>query len=350
LNSEEGFLFQYLLSDEFLFRGNVWLFPELTRKFVAGYGGQLPSSSLRHALLALAITSLPLAPLENKLEDYKSVTCRELIKKDYETVDDADLLATNILWWITEDLDQRVLHTKGALSILTALTSNTTRPNTLQTVFRLFRPLFEDSLHLTAIGPGRPISHQMIPTCATSFRDRVECYYELSVVDTNVLYYENTQLIHLFSIYLSMLEYLELSLQRTKNGVTGCDASLESSIVGIKDMLKWNEYRRVCEIYDALGCGAIGMEETNPEAIITCILDLSVRFQLTLFDSTSIFQALQTSESIDAASKLIAFIQLLESERYFSDTQLNGLQMFRYLGGLALSHSTGNYVSKIRCC
>jgi hypothetical protein len=345
LNSEDGYLLQYIISDEFLALQSVGFLRKLTEKFFAGFGGQLPSCSLRHALLALAVRYLPSASLENKLEDYKSMTYRELIRKDYDTVDDVDLLATFILLWIAEDPDLEDLHAKGVRSILAALTSNTARPSTLQTVFSLFRPLYVDTLYI--IFPRDAlISHQMIPSYAMSFRDRVECYSEIVDQEDKEVCIK-AQFLHLFTIYVSMLKYLELSFQRTKNGLVGCDTSMESGISGIKATLKWAEYAILCEIYDtALGGVDINMEEIHPCVVAACILDLSVRFQLTLFDSISISQALQTLESIAAASKLVSFIERLESEWYFAD--MRGLQLFRFLGGLALSQSTGNDVSTVR--
>src|SRR6202035_4791764 len=186
----------------------------------AGFGGQLPSSSLRHALLALAVRYLPSAPLENKLEDYKSMTHRELIRKDYDTLDDTDLLATYILHWIADDPDVEALHANGMRSILTALTSHTPRPSTQQTAFSRFRPLYVDTVYIDLLG-NSPISHQMIPSYAMSFRDRVECYSEIVDLDDKEVCI-TTQFIHFVTLYVPMLKYLELSLQRTKNGVVGC--------------------------------------------------------------------------------------------------------------------------------
>jgi hypothetical protein len=273
------------------------------------------------------------------------MTHRELIRKDHDTVDDTDLLATYILFWIAEDADVEALHANGMRSILAALNSHTPQPSTQRTVFSLFRPLYVDTLYINLPG-NYPISHQMIPSYAMSFRDRVECYSEISDQDDKEVCI-TAQFLHFVTIYVTMLKYLELSLQRTKNGVVGCDISMESGMSEIKATLEWGEYAILCEIYDSALDGVdINMEEIPPYVIFTCILDLSVRFQLTLCDSTSIFQALQAPESIAAASKLVSFIELLESEQYFSDTR--DLQVFRFLGGLALSQSPGNDVSTLR--
>src|SRR5271156_5816444 len=120
MGSEDGLLFRYSCSDEYQKVG-YYHFSRLVRKFVAGYGGILPSIPLRHAIIALAASSLPPSQFEVKKLEHMQWAIAGLAKKPAETIDDADLLTAYILWRTTRCKDEGLAHIKGMVAIMNIL-------------------------------------------------------------------------------------------------------------------------------------------------------------------------------------------------------------------------------------
>jgi hypothetical protein len=180
MNSAESLLFQFALSEEpSHLRRNQRVVVLLLRKFVAGYGGAIPSSSLRYAVFTWAAKQLPSAQFESQMEDNKLLSYRALIKRKTE-VDDADLFATFLLARVADDVDERWVHLNGLKSILASLTSKTQKEGTSSPMFLCFRPFFEDELIMSTpvlLGPSFSSTYYS--------KDRLACYSELAGVPSS---------------------------------------------------------------------------------------------------------------------------------------------------------------------
>jgi hypothetical protein len=179
MNSAESLLFQFALSEEFLhLQGKRRFEAKLLRKFVAGYGGAIPSSSLRYAVFSWAAKHLPSPQFESQMEDNKLLCYRALIKRKRE-VDDADLFATFILALIADNDGERWTHLNGMKSILTSLTSKTPNEGTSFPVFLCFRPFFEAELIQSTPVTENNVLYLDISPSPYTFEDRLACYCEL---------------------------------------------------------------------------------------------------------------------------------------------------------------------------
>jgi hypothetical protein len=150
IDGEDGMMYQYSFSPEFVTLNKNFVMVSMWKKYCAGYGGFIPCISLRHAMLALAYFHMSSIYGESKVIQHQSKAYVALRKSTSETRDDGDLLAIYILCEISSQTGRKseeLAHSKGFLTVNNQFDSSE-RDSGVVSKFAVLRPLFAFSHRL----------------------------------------------------------------------------------------------------------------------------------------------------------------------------------------------------------
>ena len=359
IKPEDGILFEYIYSDDFFDEYSVWVVVRLLRLFRAGYGGTIPSLSLRHAILAFAAYVIPsAAACESTVIEHKSKAFRALISKTAQSIDDADLFATCLLSSISmESDDEDATHIQGMLSILNILYSSTRR-SMAQDIFACFRPIFVyavlpaniltvDSI-IKRIQLYRGVSFTL-PTFDERLRPELETLAIIPDWRWHVGSNDDAHFYVLRNDIIEMIYGLVLVHEREYKQSTAGDVYLQLMIAKWKADIEHPDCCRLLSISERL-LQTNASKEDDDRIKILCIANLTTLFLFRLCSGTTISQALCTSETISIAMNLLSLIRIMGDMINFSYRDKCYLRWFLrqclFLGSLALTQSEGLESSK----
>jgi len=346
-------LFYYACSDQYRKVGYNH-FSQLMRKFVAGHGGFLPNMPLRHAIIALAASSLPPSRFGEEQSKHMSKAICALGRKSPETVDDTDLLTAYILWRTTPSKDEGLMHIKGMVAILNTLHEKGRKRNHVDDIFTSLRPLFVDYL-LPEMGMStsqmRAYADQVY-ACSfalPSWNERFQSFlaFEGSQVQetipgTHVLISAGA----LFKIfrydYFTMLCLLRLKYEREGNQVVERDKFRDDPILKwISEALQSPESAELDMVAEmALNSrreAAWGESDVGRASMA----NVAARLLLLFCGESPILQILHSTECLMLATRLVSLIKISSQLRR---TERRLVRSWLFLGGLPMRTSISNAI------
>lgn len=344
-------LFHYACSDQYR-RVGYTHFSQLIRKFIAGHGGSLPSMPLRHAIIALAASSLPPSRFGEEKNKHMSKAICALGSKSPETVEDTDLLTAYILWRTTPSKDQGLMHIKGMVAILNTLHEKAGNKNHVDDIFKSLRPLFVDYLL-----PEMEMSTTQIRAYADqvnacsfalpSWNERFQSFvaFEGSQVQERIpgthFLIRASALFKIFRYdYFTMLCLLRLKQEREEKQIVAGDKYRDESILKwITEALESPESAELDRVAEVALNSRMEAPWGASDVGRASIANVATRLLLLFCGERSILQTLHSTECLMLATRLVSLVKISFQLR---KTERRLVRSWLFLGGLPMSKSISN--------
>ena len=303
---QDVMLLQYVYSDEFAWHGFGWsmLLVDLLRKFRVIFGPSIGSSSLRHAMLALAATLSPFTELGNNREAHTETSCRALMTIR-TTIDEADLFAAFLLALVScvrGDFSTFLIHLKGVAALLNELARKASSNGYLSQL-HMFWPLARDILLESSRTFLRANVYVIwfFTTCRgligpQSLFSRIRYLRELNIADPRGEY-AFLQAMWQYSVVLRTC--FRETLDRQLHGFENMGGEIKSMVSELKADLCSNE---MTEIISGLKFNT-GYDENRPldSGVDLCLYALLIHqfchLLITLLEAKTLIQGTKSSEA-----------------------------------------------------